>query len=87
MFPEMVYYNQKEDRSPREKEIIKMLDYRHSAYNVNTGEIINCTGGQQLKRAVAETQKVDRELYGVRGQWRFSHDYGQKWDKQGLPVR
>ena len=64
-----------------------MFDYRHAAYNVNTGEIINCSSGQQLKREVARTQKVDKELYGVRGQWRFSHDYCQKWDKQGLPVR
>ena len=64
-----------------------MMDYRHSASNIRTGEIINCASGNQLKRAVALTQKADRELYGVRGQWRFSHDYAKKWETNGLPER
>ena len=64
-----------------------MFTYRHAAYNINSGEIINCDCGQYLKREVARTQKIDKEIYGVHGQWRFSHDYGQKWKQQGLPVR
>ena len=63
------------------------MDYRHSAYNLATGQIINCLYGNQLKKAVALTQRVDRELYGIEGQWRFSHDFGKKWETNGLPVR
>lgn len=65
-----------------------MLTYRHSAYNVNTGEIINAPGGNQLKRAVALTNQLDRKIFGVTGnQWRFSHDFGKSWEKNGLPQR
>jgi hypothetical protein len=63
------------------------MDYRHSAYNLVTGQIINCPCGNQLKKAVALTQRVDKELYGVSGQWRFSHDFGKKWEINGLPER
>jgi hypothetical protein len=64
-----------------------MFEYRHAAYNVTTGQIINCTCGNQLKRAVADNNRVDRELYGTSGQWRFSHDFGRKWAADGLPKR
>lgn len=63
-----------------------MFDYRHSAINIRTGEILNCSNGNHLKRQVAYTQKFDKENYGVRGQWRFSHDYGKSWDKNGVPT-
>lgn len=64
-----------------------MMDYRHCAYSITTGQIINCGSGNQLKRAVALTSKVDKELYGTSNQWRFSHDFGKKWEKKGLPVK
>ena len=63
------------------------MEYRHLAYNISTGEIINCVGGQQLKRAVAYTRKVDKELYGTSGQWRFCHDFGKKWLANGFPKQ
>lgn len=62
-----------------------MFGYRHVAYNVYTGEIINCAYGNQLKRAVAITKALDKEHYRIGGQWRFCHDYGRKWDKNGFP--
>ena len=63
------------------------MDYRHTAYNVVSGQIINSEKGNSLKRAVAYTRKVDKELYGTSGQWRFSHDYGKNWLTNGLPER
>lgn len=64
-----------------------MLEYRHVAYNLSTGEIMNCNRGNYLKREVARTERVNRELYGISGQWRWCHDFGKRWDKEGLPVR
>lgn len=64
-----------------------MMYYRHSAYNVTTGEIINCEKGNQLKRAVAFTKQLDKEICGMSGQWRFSHDFGKKWEMTGFPKR
>ena len=64
-----------------------MMEYRHAAYNLITGEIINCNCGQQLKRVVAYTYKVDKEVFNTRGQWRFSHDFGKRWEREGLPTR
>lgn len=57
-----------------------MFEYRHAAYNLLTGEIINCPCGNQLKRAVA-----CRVAYDGFGQWRFCHDFGRKWLTGGLP--
>ena len=65
----------------------KKMDCRHSAYDLVTGQIINCPGANQLKKAVALTQRVDKELYGVTGQWRFSHDFGRRWRIEGLPKK
>ncbi len=64
-----------------------MFEYRHAAYNVYTGQIINCAHGNQLKRAVALTKAFDKEHYHTGGQWRFCHDYGRKWSKIGAPWR
>lgn len=64
-----------------------MMDYRHSAYNIRTGEIINAPSGNTLKRVVARTQHIDKYMFGVCGQWRFSHDYGKKWEVYGLPTQ
>ena len=64
-----------------------MLEYRHVAFNLATGEIMSCNHGNRLKREVARTERVNRELYNVRGQWRWCHDFGKKWDKEGLPTR
>lgn len=65
-----------------------MFEFRHLAYNVGTGEIINCASGNTLKRKAKATNKHDTRLFGkVPCTWRFCHDYGKKWDKEGLPVR
>lgn len=62
-----------------------MMDYRHCAYNIGTGEIINTERGNQLKRAVADTNRYDRHFGNVPCSWHFSHDYGKKWETDGLP--
>lgn len=64
-----------------------MFEYRHTAYNLATGEIVNANHGNYLKREVARTERINRELYNVHGQWRWCHDFGKKWDMQGLPIR
>lgn len=64
-----------------------MLEYRHVAYNLSTGEIMNCNRGNYLKREVARTERINREIYKVHGQWRWCHDFGKRWDKEGLPIR
>ncbi len=65
-----------------------MLEFRHFAYNVGTGEIIGCKTGNALKREVKATNKRDTSLFGrVPRTWRFCHDGGKRWDKEGLPVR
>lgn len=64
-----------------------MMNYRHMAYNLTTGEIINCARGNQLKRAVALTKAFDKKYYNLPGQWRFCHDYGRKWEAAGWPER
>lgn len=65
-----------------------MLKFRHFAYNVNTGEIIGCTTGHNLKREVKATNKHDTRLFGkIPCTWRFCHDGGKRWNKEGFPVR
>ena len=64
-----------------------MFEYRHLAYNLTTGQIINCQKGNYLKKMVAYTKKVDKEIYDLPGQWRFCHDYGRKWENNGYPER
>jgi hypothetical protein len=64
-----------------------MMDYRHCAYNIHTGEIISSNCGNYLKREVARTKRFDKEHYNEPGAWRFSHDYGKKWEANGLPKR
>ena len=65
----------------------KMTNYKHFAYNLKTGEIINCQSGNSLKHRVALTQRMDKITYGVIGQWRFCHDFGKKWEINGFPKR
>lgn len=64
------------------------MTYRHLAYNIKTGEIINAPTGAVLKRAVAITNHIDRKhgFIGL-GQWRFCHDSGNSWEKNGLPQQ
>ena len=83
----MLYYNQKEGNDPNRKEMTTMMDYRHSAYNLTTGEIINSNSGNYLKREVARADRFDKEVYGIKGQWRWSHDFGKNWLANGLPER
>jgi hypothetical protein len=64
------------------------MTYRHCAYNLSTGEILNAPSGNVLKRAVSLTNRIDRKFYGHSGnQWRFSHDFGKSWIKNGFPTR
>ena len=60
--------------------------YRHCAYDIVTGEILSCERGKQLKRAVALTKKTNKELFDYNGKWRFCHDFGKRWNKEGLPT-
>ena len=64
-----------------------MLPRRHCAYDIVTRAILYCDHGNQLKRAVALTKRVHKEAFGVTGQWRFCHDFGKKWSKEGVPTR
>lgn len=47
-----------------------MFEYRHAAYNVGTGVILNCERGCQLKRAV-KTANFYR-FYGESTEWIFA---------------
>lgn len=64
-----------------------MLPNRHCAYDITTGEILCCDRGNQLKRAVALTKRVNKKMFGATGQWRFCHDFGRKWNEKGVPTR
>ena len=64
-----------------------MFEYRHLAYNIQTGAIINCNHGNYLKKQVAYTAKIDREFYKTSSTWRWCHDFGKKWDIEGLPTK
>ena len=45
-----------------------MLPNRHCAYDITTGEILCCDCGNQLKRSVILTKKVNKEMeQGVQG--------------------
>ena len=64
-----------------------MMNYRHSAYNIYTGEIINCEKPNHLKRQVAYTGKFNKDHYNInKGGWRWSHDFGKKWEREGVPT-
>lgn len=62
-----------------------MFEYRHSAINLVTGEIINANQGNYLKREVARAERFNREVYNTKGQWRWCHDFGKKWETDGFP--
>ena len=65
-----------------------MMEYRHNAYNIYTGEIINCEKPNYLKRQVAYTGKVNKNYFNTnKGGWRWSHDFGKKWEREGFPTR
>ena len=64
-----------------------MFKYRHAAYNLSTGEIVYCANWCHLVRKVARAEKANRKLYAIRGHWRWCHDFGKRWDKEGLPIR
>lgn len=61
--------------------------YRHLAYCVSTGEIISAPSGNTLKRAVALTKYYDRKYGCETGSWRFCHDFGKNWRKNGYPTK
>lgn len=64
-----------------------MMEYRHTAYNLTTGEILNANSGSHLTRCVAINERFNREYFGTKGEWRWCHDFGRKWEKEGLPTR
>jgi hypothetical protein len=67
---------------PQRKDL--RLCYRE---DITTGEILCCDRGNHLKRSVALTKRVNKEMFGVAGQWRFCHDFGKKWIEKGAPTR
>lgn len=65
-----------------------MMTHRHSAYNIYTGEILNCDKPNYLKRQVAYTGKFNKNYCNInKGGWRWSHDFGKKWECEGLPTK
>lgn len=61
---------------------------RHWAYNLKTEAIIGSDSSNRLKKRTAFHTEYDRSHgeTGV-GQWRFCHDFGKNWEKNGLPNR
>ena len=45
----------------------------HAAYNLTTGEILECERANYLKKRVAFIQKTDRKLFGTTGRWVWAH--------------
>lgn len=65
-----------------------MMNYRHCAYNIYTGEIINGEKSNGLKRQVAYTGKFNKDHCNTnKGGWRWSHDFGKKWEREGVPTK
>lgn len=62
-----------------------MFEFRHAAYNLTTGEIINAERANHLKRMVACAEKFNREYYHEPGKWRWCHDFGKKWYSGNYP--
>jgi hypothetical protein len=62
-----------------------MFEYRHMAINLITGEMMNAERGNHLKREVAQAERFNREVYNTKGQWRWCHDFGKKWETEGFP--
>ena len=46
---------------------------KHCAYNITTGEIIVAPTGNILKKRVAFSNTISRELGVANGYWRFGH--------------
>jgi hypothetical protein len=46
---------------------------KHCAYNITTGEIIVAPTGNILKKRVAFSNRISRELGASNGHWRFGH--------------
>lgn len=65
-----------------------MCGYRHCAINIKTGTIISCPSGNQLKRVLATDRRLNRKHHIIgENTWRFCHDFGRKWEENGLPRR
>lgn len=62
-----------------------MMNERHQAYNVATGEIITADRAKIVQSAVKWASYYDGKYYGVQSDWRFCHDGGKQWNEQGLP--
>lgn len=69
------------------KTTLAVIQLSVSHNDITTGEILCCDRGNHLKRSVALTKKVNKEMFGVAGQWRFCHDFGKKWIEKGAPTR
>lgn len=48
--------------------------YKHIAYNTETGEVITCTTGNQLKRMVKQNNAWAIRYGYTTGSWRFTHN-------------
>lgn len=57
------------------------FDYRHAAYCLETDEILNCSNGHTLKRAIARRRKMDGYC------WVITHDYGNGLYAKVLKVK
>lgn len=72
-----------------EDNFIQIVDSDTGAhYRVKSGVLLlGGDRGNHLKRSVALTKRVNKEMFGVAGQWRFCHDFGKKWIEKGAPTR
>ena len=64
-----------------------MLGYRHAAYNLTTGVFLIANSGNQLKKEVVRANRFAIKIWGAKGQWRWSHDFGKDWYTNGLPSK
>jgi hypothetical protein len=62
-----------------------MMNERHQAYNVATGEIITAPRAKMVKEATKLASHLDGKYYGCKSEWRFCHDGGKRWREHGVP--
>ena len=46
---------------------------KHSAYNLITGEVIECNSGNALKKHVATITRFNKRYYNSPNKWVFAH--------------
>lgn len=55
--------------------------FRHTAYCLESGEILTCTNGHTLKRAIARRRRLDGS------HWVVTHDHGKALCAKVLRVQ